>query len=59
MRKIAIIEQIHEDGLSLLENNSEYKSPYKLWDNSLQKNLQSVEIDHDEIINSDQGPDLN
>ena len=30
-------------------------SPYKLWDNSLEKNLKSIEIDHDEIINSEEG----
>ena len=27
----------------------------KLWDNSLQNNLKSIEIDHDEIINSEEG----
>ena len=43
------------DNCYTIKNNLEYKSPYKLWDNSLQKNLQSIEIDHDEIINSDQG----
>jgi gamma-butyrobetaine dioxygenase len=26
-----------------------------LWDNSLQSNLKSIEIDHDEIINSEEG----
>ena len=37
MRKIAIIEQIHEDGLSLLENNSEYK--YEIITNTSEENL--------------------
>jgi gamma-butyrobetaine dioxygenase len=38
-----------------LKNKAKYESPYKLWDNSLQNNLKSIEIDHDEIINSEDG----
>ena len=38
-----------------LKNKAKYESPYKLWDNSLEKNLKSIEIDHDEIINSEEG----
>ena len=38
-----------------INNNKKYISPYHLWDNSLQKNLDSIKIDHDEIINSDEG----
>jgi gamma-butyrobetaine dioxygenase len=38
-----------------LKNKTKYISPYKLWDNSLEKNLKSIEIDHDEIINSEEG----
>jgi gamma-butyrobetaine dioxygenase len=38
-----------------LKNKAKYVSPYKLWDNSLGKNLKSIEIDHDEIINSEEG----
>ena len=38
-----------------IKNKQKYVSPYKLWDSSLQKNLKSIQIDHDEIINSDQG----
>jgi gamma-butyrobetaine dioxygenase len=38
-----------------LKNKAKYVSPYKLWDNSLQNNLKSIEIDHDEIINSEEG----
>ena len=38
-----------------INNNKKYISPYQLWDNSLQKNLKSINIDHDEIINSDEG----
>jgi gamma-butyrobetaine dioxygenase len=38
-----------------LKNKAKYVSPYKLWDNSLQNNLESIEIDHDEIINSEEG----
>jgi len=38
-----------------LKNKTKYVSPYKLWDNSLQNNLKSIEIDHDEIINTKSG----
>jgi len=38
-----------------IKNKQKYVSPYKLWDCSLQKNLKSIQIDHDEIINSDEG----
>ena len=36
-----------------IKNN--LKSHYNLWDSSLQKNFNDLEIDHDEIINSDEG----
>ncbi len=38
-----------------LKNKKKYISPYQLWDCSLQENLKSVSIEHDEIINSDDG----
>ncbi len=38
-----------------LKNKKKYNSPYQLWDCSLQENLKSVSIEHDEIINSDEG----
>ena len=38
-----------------IKNNLEYKSPYQLWDNSLQNDLKSIEIEHDEIMSSDEG----
>ncbi len=38
-----------------LKNKQKYVSPYKLWDSSLENNLKSIHIDHDEIINSDDG----
>ena len=38
-----------------LKHKQKYISPYKLWDSSLQKNLESIQIDHDEIISSDAG----
>ncbi len=38
-----------------INNKKKYISPYQLWDNSLQKNLKSISIEHDEIINSDEG----
>ena len=38
-----------------IKNKAKYISPYKLWNNSLEKNLQTIQIDHDEIINSEEG----
>jgi len=38
-----------------LKNKKKYISPYHLWDSSLEDNLKSINIEHDEIINSDQG----
>ena len=38
-----------------IKNKTEYISPYKLWNSSLQNNLKSIEIDYDEIINSEDG----
>ncbi len=38
-----------------IKNKKRYSSPYKLWDSSLQKNLDSIQIDHDEILNSENG----
>ena len=38
-----------------IKNKTKYISPYKLWNGSLQNNLKSIEIDHDEIMNSKQG----
>jgi gamma-butyrobetaine dioxygenase len=38
-----------------LKNKQKYTSPYKLWNSSLQDKLNSISIEHDEIISSDQG----
>ena len=38
-----------------LKNKKQYNSVYKLWHNSLQKDLGSISVEHDEIISSDQG----
>jgi len=38
-----------------LKNKQKYNSPFQLWDSSLEKNLESVTIDHDEILNSEEG----
>ncbi|MDA9676828.1 TauD/TfdA family dioxygenase [bacterium] len=38
-----------------LKSKRKYISPYKLWNNSLQNDLVSISIEHDEIISSDQG----
>jgi len=37
-----------------LKSKQKYISPYKLWNNSLQNDLSSISIEHDEIISSDQ-----
>jgi len=38
-----------------INNKKKYVSPYQLWNNSLQKNLNSISIEHDEIIKSEKG----
>ena len=38
-----------------LKNKQTHISPYKLWNNSLQSNLDSISVEHDEIISSDKG----
>jgi len=38
-----------------LKNKQKYISPYKLWDSSLQNDLGSISVEHDEILSSDQG----
>ena len=43
------------DNCYTIKNKKKYISPYKLWDSSLEKNLETIEIDHDEIINSESG----
>ena len=35
-----------------ISNKKKYISPYQLWDRSLQDNLKSIYIEHDEIISS-------
>ncbi len=43
------------DNCYTIKNNKKYVSPYQLWDCSLEKDLESIKIDHDEIISSDEG----
>ena len=43
------------DNCYTIKNNKKYVSPYQLWDCSLEKDLQSVRINQDDIISSDQG----
>ena len=38
-----------------LKNNQKYISPYKLWNSSLENDLDSIKIEHDEIMNSNEG----
>ena len=38
-----------------INNKKKYLSPYQLWDCSLQKNLESISIEHDEIIETEEG----
>ncbi len=38
-----------------IKNKKKYVSPYKLWDNSLQKDIKSISIEYEEIISSDDG----
>ena len=43
------------DNCYTLKNKQKYISPYKLWNNSLQNKLETISIEHDEIISSDEG----
>ena len=43
------------DNCYTLKHKKKYISPYTLWNNELQNNLNSIIIDHDEIISSDEG----
>ena len=38
-----------------IKNKNKYISPYHLWDSSLQNDIKSIHIEHDEIISSDEG----
>ena len=38
-----------------IKNKKKYNSPYQLWDCSLQENLKSITIEHEQIISSDEG----
>ena len=38
-----------------LKNKQKFISPYQLWNSSLEKNLKSVTLDHNEILNSKEG----
>ena len=38
-----------------LKSKKKYISPYELWNSSLQNDLDSISVEHDEIISSDQG----
>jgi len=43
------------DNCYTIKNKKKFVSPYHLWDSSLEKDLQSIKIEHDEIISSDEG----
>ena len=43
------------DNCYTIKNKQKYISPYKLWNSSLQNNLNSLNIEHDEIISSNEG----
>ena len=43
------------DNCYTIKNKKKFVSPYHLWDSSLEKDLQSIKIEHNEIISSDQG----
>ena len=38
-----------------LKNSTPYKTPYQLWDQSIQNNIKKIQIDCDEIMSSDEG----
>jgi gamma-butyrobetaine dioxygenase len=38
-----------------LKNSAPYKTPYQLWDQSIQNSIEKIQINCDEIMNSDEG----
>ena len=38
-----------------LKNSAPYKTPYQLWDQSIQNNIEKIQIECDEIMSSDEG----
>ena len=38
-----------------IKSKKKYISPYQLWDGNLEKKLKTIEINHNEILNSDEG----
>ena len=38
-----------------LKNSAPYKTPYQLWDQSIQNNIEKIQIDCDEIMSGDEG----
>ena len=38
-----------------LKNSAPYKTPYQLWDESIQNNIEKIQIECDEIMSSDEG----
>ena len=38
-----------------LKNLAPYKTPYQLWDQSIQNNIEKIQIDCDEIMSGDEG----
>ena len=38
-----------------LKNNEPYKSPYTLWDNSMQNSFEKITIEYEEIVSGDEG----
>ena len=43
------------DNCYTIKNSKDFISPYFLWDTSLEKKLNSIKIEYDEIMDSDQG----
>ena len=43
------------DNCYTIKNNNKYVSPYQLWNNSLKNDFNSICINHDEILSSDEG----
>ena len=38
-----------------LKNSAPYKTPYQLWDQSIQNNIEKIQIECDEVMSSDEG----
>ena len=52
--KVFLLKNWLKNNCYTTKNKKKLISPYKLWDSSMQKNLDNLVIDHDEVMKSDE-----